>query len=63
MSILNSILATSQRGEPQRLDYAIREHEKLEARLEALIALLRSRELITAKEAFRFDPRAAASAK
>jgi hypothetical protein len=50
MSILNSILTTSQMGEPARLDYIIREHEKLEARVESLVNLLRSKGLITDEE-------------
>lgn len=56
MSILNSILNTSQMGEPARLDYAIREQERLVAQVDALVALLRSKGLITEEEASRLAP-------
>lgn len=56
MSILNDMLNTSQMGEPERLDYAIAEKEKLAAKVDALIALLQSKGLITADEAARLTP-------
>jgi len=56
MSILNSILNTSQMGEPARLDYAIREQERLLAHIDALVALLQSKGVITEEEASRLTP-------
>ena len=50
MSILSSVLNAQMMGEPQRLDYVIREHEKLERKVDALIELLVSKELLTRSE-------------
>lgn len=51
MSILNAILNTSQMGEPARLDYAISENEKLRAQVDALVALLLAKGIVTEDEA------------
>jgi len=50
MSILNSMLNAGLMGEPQRLDYVIRAHDLLQARVDRLTELLRSKGLITAEE-------------
>jgi hypothetical protein len=50
MSILNDMLNTGLMGEPQRLDYIIREHEKLQARVTRLEELLLSKGVITEGE-------------
>ena len=57
MSILNDLLSAGQMGEPDRLDYVIREHEQLLSRVEALIELLRSKGLITDEEASQLAPK------
>jgi hypothetical protein len=51
MSILDSMLNAGQMGEPDRLDYAIRENENLKARFDALLALLLSSGVITSEQA------------
>jgi hypothetical protein len=50
MSILNDMLNIGGMGEPQRLDYVIREHEKLQARVIRLEELLLAKGLITEGE-------------
>ena len=50
MSALNDLLNVNQMGEPQRLDYIIREHEKLQARVSRLEALLQARGLLSPEE-------------
>lgn len=50
MSILNNMLNAGLMGEPQRLDYVIREHDRLQARVDRLTELLRSKGLITSEE-------------
>ena len=40
-------------GEPQRLDYIIKEHEKLQRRFTALVDLLFEKKLISHDEAVR----------
>ena len=41
-------------GEPSRLDHAIREHEKLHKKFDALINLLREKKVLTPDEVARF---------
>jgi hypothetical protein len=46
MSILNDLMNVGTMGESQRIDYIIREHEKLKVQVEALVGVdccLRSR--------------------
>ena len=50
MSILNDMLNMGMMGEPGRVDYVIREYEKLEARLTRLEGLLLAKGLITNAE-------------
>jgi hypothetical protein len=61
MSILNDILNTSQMGEPARLDYAISENEKLKAQVDALVALLVAKGIVTEDEASRLQAAAKVS--
>ena len=41
-------------GEPARLDYTIREHEKLKRKFAALIDLLREKKVLSPDETARF---------
>ena len=50
MSILNDLLNVRTMGESARLDYVIREHEKLKVQFDALTELLVSSNLITREE-------------
>ena len=50
MSILNVLLSTRSMGEPQRLDYAIAENEKLRARVDRLVELLVAKGVVTKEE-------------
>lgn len=51
--MLNDLLNTSQMGEPERLDHAFAEHFKLRVQVEALIALLQAKGIISEEEAAR----------
>jgi hypothetical protein len=55
MSILNDMLNFGGMGEPHRLDYVIREHEKLQARVIRLEELLLAKGLITEREKSTLD--------
>lgn len=55
MSILNDMLNGGMMGEPERLDYVIHEHEKLQARVNQLIELLIAKGLITTQERAAFE--------
>jgi hypothetical protein len=53
MSVLNDLLNTGLMGEPQRLDYVIREHERLQRRVSDLEELLKSKGIISDEERTR----------
>jgi hypothetical protein len=50
MSILDEVFNAGMMGEPERLDFIIREHQKLEVRVARLEELLRSKGIITDEE-------------
>ena len=50
MATFSDMLNIGMMGEPARLDYLIREHEKLEAKFRRLAELLTSKGLITREE-------------
>ena len=54
MSFMNDILSTATFGESDRLDATVRELEALQARFDALVALLNSKGLLTAEELAAF---------
>jgi hypothetical protein len=53
MAVLNDLLNVGMMGEPQRLDYVIREHERLRRRVAELEQLLRSKGILTAEDQAR----------
>lgn len=51
---MNPLDLLSLPGEPARLDYAIKEHEKLKRKFAALIDLLREKKVLSPDETARF---------
>jgi hypothetical protein len=47
MSVLNDLFDAGTYGESSRLDALVREHDALQKRFDALVELLRSRDLLT----------------
>ncbi len=50
MSFMNDVLSTATFGESDRLDATVRELDKLQARFDALLALMSARGLLTVDE-------------
>ncbi len=59
MSVVNDLFNAAFMGEPERLDYVIEEHKKLQARVAQLEELLKSKGIVTTQELNRLERLAA----